>query len=57
MGGCAALRLGPNYYGAFVIDPDGHPIEAVCHLPAAKTKAKAAKKKKAPAKKAKGKRR
>ncbi len=22
----------PNYYGAFVIDPDGHPIEAVCHL-------------------------
>ena len=21
----------PNYYGAFVIDPDGHPIEAVCH--------------------------
>src|SRR5205823_11518086 len=24
----------PNYYGAFVIDPDGHPIEAVCHAPA-----------------------
>jgi catechol 2,3-dioxygenase-like lactoylglutathione lyase family enzyme len=23
----------PNYYGAFAIDPDGHPIEAVCHLP------------------------
>lgn len=23
----------PNYYGAFVIDPDGHPIEAVCHAP------------------------
>lgn len=22
----------PNYYGAFVIDPDGHNIEAVCHL-------------------------
>ena len=21
----------PSYYGAFVIDPDGHPIEAVCH--------------------------
>jgi catechol 2,3-dioxygenase-like lactoylglutathione lyase family enzyme len=20
-----------NYYGSFVIDPDGHPIEAVCH--------------------------
>ena len=25
----------PNYYGAFVIDPDGHNIEAVCHGPAA----------------------
>jgi catechol 2,3-dioxygenase-like lactoylglutathione lyase family enzyme len=24
----------PNYYGAFVLDPDGHNIEAVCHLPA-----------------------
>ena len=23
-----------NYYAAFVIDPDGHNIEAVCHLPA-----------------------
>ncbi|WP_428622100.1 VOC family protein [Sedimenticola sp.] len=23
----------PNYYGAFVYDPDGHNIEAVCHLP------------------------
>jgi catechol 2,3-dioxygenase-like lactoylglutathione lyase family enzyme len=22
-----------NYYGAFVIDPDGHNIEAVCHMP------------------------
>jgi catechol 2,3-dioxygenase-like lactoylglutathione lyase family enzyme len=22
----------PNYYGAFVLDPDGHNIEAVCHL-------------------------
>lgn len=21
----------PNYYGAFVIDPDGHNIEVVCH--------------------------
>jgi hypothetical protein len=21
----------PNYYGAFVIGPDGHNIEAVCH--------------------------
>ncbi|TBR39821.1 MULTISPECIES: VOC family protein [Dyella] len=24
----------PNYYGAFVTDPDGHNIEAVCHMPA-----------------------
>jgi catechol 2,3-dioxygenase-like lactoylglutathione lyase family enzyme len=23
-----------NYYGAFVLDPDGHNIEAACHLPA-----------------------
>jgi catechol 2,3-dioxygenase-like lactoylglutathione lyase family enzyme len=23
----------PNYYGAFVRDPDGHNIEAVCHRP------------------------
>jgi catechol 2,3-dioxygenase-like lactoylglutathione lyase family enzyme len=23
----------PNYYGAFVFDPDGHNIEAVCHIP------------------------
>ena len=23
-----------SYYGAFVIDPSGHPIEAVCHAPA-----------------------
>lgn len=22
-----------NYYGAFVFDPDGHNIEAVCHTP------------------------
>jgi catechol 2,3-dioxygenase-like lactoylglutathione lyase family enzyme len=21
----------PNYYGAFILDPDGHNIEAVCH--------------------------
>ena len=37
----------PNYYGAFVVDVDGHPIEAVCHTPlaskpAAKRRAKAA---------------
>jgi len=23
----------PNYYGAFVLDPDGHNVEVVCHLP------------------------
>ncbi len=23
-----------NYYAAFVLDPDGHNIEAVCHEPA-----------------------
>jgi len=23
----------PAYYGAFVLDPDGHNIEAVCHAP------------------------
>ena len=22
-----------NYYGAFVLDPDGHNIEACCHIP------------------------
>lgn len=25
----------PNYYGAFVIGPDGHNFEAVCHRPEA----------------------
>lgn len=25
----------PNYYAAFVIGPDGHNIEAVCHKPSA----------------------
>jgi hypothetical protein len=25
-----AAYWGPSYYAAFVIDPDGHPIEAVC---------------------------
>jgi catechol 2,3-dioxygenase-like lactoylglutathione lyase family enzyme len=24
----------PDYYGAFVLDPDGHNVEAVCHSPA-----------------------
>jgi catechol 2,3-dioxygenase-like lactoylglutathione lyase family enzyme len=23
----------PDYYAAFVLDPDGHNIEAVCHAP------------------------
>jgi len=23
----------PNYYGAFVLDPDSHNMEAVCHMP------------------------
>jgi len=23
----------PTYYGAFVIDPDGNNVEAVCHMP------------------------
>jgi len=25
----------PNYYGAFVLDPDGNNVEAVCHFPPA----------------------
>ena len=31
--GAPGLRVHyhPNYYGAFVLDPDGHNIEAVCH--------------------------
>ena len=24
----------PHYYGGYVLDPDGHNIEAVCHAPA-----------------------
>jgi catechol 2,3-dioxygenase-like lactoylglutathione lyase family enzyme len=27
------LEYHEDYYGAFVLDPDGHNIEAVCHLP------------------------
>jgi catechol 2,3-dioxygenase-like lactoylglutathione lyase family enzyme len=27
-------RYDANYYAAFVLDPDGHNIEAVCHNPA-----------------------
>jgi len=32
--GAPALRpeYHPNYYGAFVLDPDGYNIEAVCHI-------------------------
>ena len=26
-------RYHPNYYDAFVLDPDGHNVEAVCHTP------------------------
>jgi catechol 2,3-dioxygenase-like lactoylglutathione lyase family enzyme len=26
-------RYHPNYYGAFVLDPDGNNVEAVCHTP------------------------
>ena len=26
-------RYHANYYGAFILDPDGHNIEAVCHNP------------------------
>ena len=27
------LDYHPNYYAAYVLDPDGHNIEAVCHRP------------------------
>jgi catechol 2,3-dioxygenase-like lactoylglutathione lyase family enzyme len=38
--GVPGLRPGyhASYYGAFVIDPDGHRIEAVCHAPEALSK-------------------
>src|SRR5262249_61606679 len=42
----------PNYYGAFVLDPDGHNVEAVCHAPAGAKPKRAAAKKSAPAKRA-----
>jgi catechol 2,3-dioxygenase-like lactoylglutathione lyase family enzyme len=32
-GGPGLRDYHPNYYGAFIIDPDGHNIEAVCHMP------------------------
>jgi catechol 2,3-dioxygenase-like lactoylglutathione lyase family enzyme len=33
--GAPGLRVHyhPTYYGAFVLDPDGHNVEAVCHAP------------------------
>jgi catechol 2,3-dioxygenase-like lactoylglutathione lyase family enzyme len=33
--GAPGVRAGyhPDYYAAFVVDPDGHRIEAVCHAP------------------------
>ena len=34
-GGPGLRPYHPNYYGAFVIDPDGHNVEAVCHDPEA----------------------
>ena len=27
------IEYHPNYYGGFVLDPDGNNVEAVCHLP------------------------
>ena len=32
---CGRAHYHPNYYGAFVIGPDGHNVEAVCHKPEA----------------------
>ncbi len=32
-GGPGPRDYHPNYYGAFVLDPDGNNIEAVCHAP------------------------
>lgn len=32
-----------HYYGAFVLDPDGHPIEAVCHRAPAPARSSATK--------------
>jgi len=28
------LHYHPNYYAAFIVDPDGNRLEAVCHQPA-----------------------
>jgi hypothetical protein len=32
--GFARPHYHPIYYGPFVLDPDGHNVEAVCHAPA-----------------------
>ncbi len=46
----------PNYYGAFVLDPDGHNVEAVCHE--SERRARPARRKARPARKpARGKKR
>jgi len=48
--GPPGLRLDyhPNYYGAFVLDPEGNNIEVVCHAaPGAKARAASAKKRSA----------
>ncbi|HEU4384065.1 MAG TPA: VOC family protein [Anaeromyxobacteraceae bacterium] len=43
----------PNYYAAFVLDPDGHNVEAVCHRPVpAKRRPAARRKARRPARKA-----
>ncbi len=50
-------QYAPDYYAAFVIDPDGHNLEAVCHEAAAKGARRAAKGRtaaKAPRRKASG---
>jgi catechol 2,3-dioxygenase-like lactoylglutathione lyase family enzyme len=43
--GPPGLRLDyhPHYYAAFILDPSGHNMEAVCHLPPAATRKPAAK--------------
>ncbi len=42
----------PTYYAAFVLDPDGHNLEAVCHRPPARKRARARKPARKPARKA-----
>jgi catechol 2,3-dioxygenase-like lactoylglutathione lyase family enzyme len=52
--GPPGLRLDyhPNYYAAFVHDPDGHNVEAVCHAPPVAARRAAPAKKSAPKAKA-----